>query len=187
MGGDKRFVEHLDSLFTMPLADKYIEHTEDIMRAGIIGNYVHGNEPSHHVPFLYNWTSQPWKTQAQTRAILPSQYKATADGLGGNDDCGQMSAWMVFASLGFYPVAPGSTEYALTSPSVKSAELQLENGKTFTVKVIHQGLKNVYIQAVYLNGKPLNRLFITHADLVNGGTLEFHLGSRPNTRLGIHH
>jgi predicted alpha-1,2-mannosidase len=187
MGGDKRFIEHLDSLFTMPLADKYIEHTEDIMRAGIIGNYVHGNEPSHHVPFLYNWTSQPWKTQAQTRAILPSQYKATADGLGGNDDCGQMSAWMVFASLGFYPVSPGSTEYALTSPSVKSAELQLENGKTFTVKVSHQGPKNVYIQAVYLNGKPLNRLFITHADLFNGGTLEFHLGPRPNTRLGINH
>ncbi len=185
MGGDKRFVEHLDSLFTMPLADKYIEHTEDIMRAGIIGNYVHGNEPSHHVPFLYNWTSQPWKTQAQTRAILPSQYKATTDGLGGNDDCGQMSAWMVFASLGFYPVAPGSVEYALTSPSVKSAKVQLENGNTFTVNVSHQGPKNVYIQAIYLNGKPLQRLFITHADIVNGGTLEFHLGPKPNTRLGI--
>jgi putative alpha-1,2-mannosidase len=95
-----------------------------------------------------------------------------------------MSAWMVFASLGFYPVAPGSTEYALTSPSVKSAQLNLENGKTFTVKVSHQGPKNVYIQAIYLNGKALHRLFIDHKDIMNGGTLEFHLGPRPNMRLG---
>jgi predicted alpha-1,2-mannosidase len=180
MGGEKRFIEHLDSLFTMSLPDKYFEETEDIMRDGIIGNYVHGNEPSHHVPYLYNFTSQPWKTQACTRMILPKQYKAKPDGLGGNDDCGQMSAWYLFTALGFYPVAPGSPDYALTSPSVTHANLQFTNGKNLEIIVNKQSATHVYIQSIRLNGIPLEAPILTHAQITGGGILEMTLGPKPN-------
>ena len=183
MGGEKRFVEHLDSLFTMSLPDKYFAETEDIMRDGIIGNYVHGNEPSHHVSYLYNFTSQPWKTQACTRMILPKQYKANPDGLGGNDDCGQMSAWYIFTALGFYPVAPGSNEYAITSTSVKSAMIHLSQGKKFNIVVENQAKNNVYIQSIRLNGVPLLKPFITHEQMVSGGILEVKMGAKPNKKL----
>ena len=105
MGGKKKFAARLDSLFSMHLPDEFFAHTEDITREGIIGGYVHGNEPAHHVAYLYNWTDEVYKGQAQIRHILNMQYKPTADGLGGNDDCGQMSAWYMFSSLGFYPVS----------------------------------------------------------------------------------
>jgi predicted alpha-1,2-mannosidase len=183
MGGEKRFIEHLDSLFAMSLPDKYFAETEDIMRDGIIGNYVHGNEPSHHVPYLYNYTSQAWKTQATTRMILPLQYKAKPDGLGGNDDCGQMSAWYIFTALGFYPVAPGSTDYALTSTSVKSATIHLSEGKQFNMVVKNQANNNVYIQSISLNGIPLLKPFITHEQIVSGGMLEVKMGPKPNKKL----
>jgi predicted alpha-1,2-mannosidase len=183
MGGEKRFIEHLDSLFTMSLPDKYFAETEDIMRDGIIGNYVHGNEPSHHVPYLYNYTSQAWKTQATTRMILPLQYKAKPDGLGGNDDCGQMSAWYIFTALGFYPVAPGSTDYAITSASVKSATIHFSQGNQFKIVVKNQASNNVYIQTINLNGIPLLKPFITHEQLVSGGILEVKMGSKPNKKL----
>lgn len=178
MGGKKAFVKHLDSLFTMYLPDKYFAETEDITRDGIIGNYVHGNEPSHHVAYLYNWTDEPWKTQERVRMILPKMYVQRPDGLGGNDDCGQMSAWYIFSVLGFYPVAPGSDQYSLGSPSVTAASLQLENGKTFAIETIGQGDKNVYVKKVLLNGLPLNRLYITHDEIMAGGTLRFYLSSK---------
>ncbi len=175
MGGNKFFVPHLDSLFTMHLPDKFFEETEDITRDGIIGNYVHGNEPSHHVAYLYNFTDQPWKTQERIRMILKKQYHPSTDGLGGNDDCGQMSAWYIFSSLGFYPIAPGSDRYELGSPAVDHAVLQLEKGKTLTIETKNQGENNVYVQKVLLNGKPLNRHFITHGEIINGGTLTFYM------------
>ena len=178
MGGKKRFVQHLDSLFTMELPDKFFAETEDITRDGIIGNYVHGNEPSHHVAYLYNWTDQPWKTQERVRMILQKQYRAAPDGLGGNDDCGQMSAWYIFSSLGFYPVAPGSDQYALGSPAIGKAVLQLENGKTFTIEAQDQGDKNVYTKKVLLNGVPLTRHYITHKEVMDGGTLLFVMSSK---------
>ncbi|GGK86471.1 GH92 family glycosyl hydrolase [Rufibacter glacialis] len=179
MGGNARFVPHLDSLFTMHLPDEFFKDTEDITREGIIGNYVHGNEPAHHVAYLYNWTDQPWKTQERVRMILKKQYQATPDGLGGNDDCGQMSAWYLFSSLGFYPVAPGATQYALGSPAVKEATVRLENGKSFEIEARNQSEKNVYVQKVELNGKPLAQPFLDHADLVKGGKLTFYMGSKP--------
>ncbi len=111
--------------------------------------------------------------------ILKHQYKPTPDGLGGNDDCGQMSAWYIFSSLGFYPVAPGSDQYALGSPAVDGAVLKLENGKTFVIKVNNQGDKNVYVQKLRLNGKLLNRLQLGHAEIMRGGTLEFDMGNQP--------
>ena len=178
MGGSRRVIPYLDSLFTMHLPDKFFEETEDITRDGIIGNYVHGNEPSHHVAYLYNWTNQPWKTQERVRMILPKMYKPTPDGLGGNDDTGQMSAWFIFTNLGFYPIAPASDAYALGSPAINGATIQLSGGKTFTVTVKNQGDKNVYVQKVLLNGKPLAGLSITHGEIMNGGELTFFMSNK---------
>jgi len=179
MGGKKKFGARLDSLFTMHLPDEFFAHTEDITREGIIGGYVHGNEPAHHVAYLYNWTDEVYKGQAQIRHILNMQYKPTADGLGGNDDCGQMSAWYMFSSLGFYPVSPGSDIYALGSPLVNNAVLTLENGKTFTVEAIKQSEKNVYVEKVLLNGKEITNHQIKHADITNGGKLTFYMSAKP--------
>jgi predicted alpha-1,2-mannosidase len=176
MGGKKRFTTHLDSLFTLYLPDKYFAETEDITREGIIGNYVHGNEPAHHVPYLYNEAGQPWKTQETVRMILKKQYQSTVDGLGGNDDCGQMSAWYLFSTLGFYPIAPGSGQYSLGSPAIVSATVSLEHGKTFSIEAKNQSDKNVYVQKVELNGKPLNRFYITHEEIMTGGKLVFYMG-----------
>ncbi|RZM26542.1 MAG: glycoside hydrolase family 92 protein [Pedobacter sp.] len=175
MGGKKRVASRLDSLFSMHLPDEFFADTEDITREGIIGGYVHGNEPAHHVVYLYNWIGQPWKTQEKVRMILKMQYKPTPDGLGGNDDCGQMSAWYMFSSLGFYPVSPGSDEYSLGSPSVKSAVLSLENGKMFTIEAVNQSDKNVYVSKVLLNGKALTGHTIKHSDIVNGGKLVYYM------------
>ena len=179
MGGSKRFVPHLDSLFTMRLPDKFFAETEDITRDGIIGNYVHGNEPAHHAAYLYDWTDQPWKTQPRIRMILSKMYHQDPDGLGGNDDCGQMSAWYIFSALGFYPVAPASGEYALGSPAVHGAVLRVGEGKTFTVTVKNQSDKNVYVQSARLNGKLLTRPFLPVRNVLAGGTLEFVMGGRP--------
>jgi len=178
LGGKKRFVRHLDSLFTMELPDKFFAETEDITRDGIIGNYVHGNEPSHHVAYLYNWTDQPWKTQERVRMILEKQYRPTPDGLGGNDDCGQMSAWYIFTALGFYPVAPGSAEYSLGSPAVDAATIRLDNGKVFTIEARGQGPKNVYVKKVELNGVAINRRYITHEEIMAGGKLVFYMSDK---------
>jgi predicted alpha-1,2-mannosidase len=183
MGGKEKFTTHLDSLFTMHLPDKYFENTEDISREGIIGNYVHGNEPSHHVAYLYNWTNDPWKAQDKIRMILREKYQNGNDGLSGNDDFGQMSAWYLFSSLGFYPVAPGSVDYALGSPAVKEATIHLENGNTFEVIAKNQSVKNVYVKKVELNGKELNVPFIQHENIMNGGKLIFYMSSKPNKQL----
>jgi predicted alpha-1,2-mannosidase len=177
MGGNKRVVRYLDSLFTMQLPDKFFAETEDITRDGIIGNYVHGNEPSHHVAYLYNWTDKPWKTQERIRMILKKMYGTAPDGLGGNDDTGQMSAWYIFSTIGFYPVAPGSDEYSIGSPAINNAVIKLDNGKTFTINVKNQSDKNVYIQKMTLNGQPLTGLTIKHSDITNGGELVFYMGS----------
>lgn len=179
MGGQQRLATYLDSLFTMHLPDKFFANTEDITREGIIGNYVHGNEPAHHVVYLHNLAGIPSKGQERIRMILRNQYHTGYDGLGGNDDCGQMSAWYLFSSLGFYPVSPASDEYWIGSPLVKSATIRLENGNTFSVKVTNQGEKNVYVKEVKLNGRPLNGYKIKHADIVGGGTLTFTMSNKP--------
>ena len=179
MGGEKTFIRRLDSLFTMYLDDKYFNETEDVTRAGLIGNYVHGNEPSHHVAYLYDWTSQPWKTQERIHAIVNTMYRNKPDGLCGNDDCGQMSAWYVFSVLGFYPVCPGTTQYAIGSPCISSATISLGGGKTFTVRANGLSEKNIYIRSMTLNGKVLDKPFIDHADLVAGGELIFNMAAKP--------
>jgi predicted alpha-1,2-mannosidase len=180
MGGKKKFSAHLDELFTMHLPDEFFAETEDITRDGIIGGYIHGNEPAHHVAYLYNWTDDAWKTQERVRMILEHQYKPTPDGLGGNDDCGQMSAWYLFTALGFYPVAPASGQYMLGSPAVKTATVKLENGRALTVEAKDQSDKNVYVKKVELNGKRIDRNFITYNEIVGGGKLVFFMDDKPN-------
>lgn len=177
MGGDNRFNKHLDSLFTMDLPDKFFAETEDISREGIIGNYVHGNEPAHHAAYLYNYSGKSWKTQERVRMILKKMYQPKPDGLGGNDDCGQMSAWYVFSYLGFYPVAPGSDEYSLGSPSMNSAVISVGKGKTFSIEARNQNDKNVYVKRIELNGKPYTLNTIRHSDIMNGGKLLFYMTS----------
>ena len=184
MGGNDRFCEHVDSLFTMYMPDKYFAETEDITREGLIGCYVHGNEPSHHVAYMYNWAGKPWKTQERIHQIVNTMYLNKPDGLCGNDDCGQMSAWYIFSSLGFYPVCPGSGEYAIGSPSVKQGILQLGGGKMLVVKANHLSDKNIYIKSVSLNGNPLNSSFLSHKDIAGGAELIFEMSSRPNKKWG---
>jgi len=180
MGGEERFVRRLDSLFTMHLDEAYFAETEDVTRVGLVGNYVHGNEPSHHVPYLYDWTSQPWKTQERVRQICETMYRNAPDGLCGNDDCGQMSAWYLFSALGFYPVCPGTTRYAIGYPMIREAVISLEKGKKLKIRVDRQNDLDVYIQSVSLNGEILHKPFLEHADLIKGGELVFTLGSEPH-------
>ena len=178
-GGNQKFIAHLDSLFTMQLPDAFFAETEDITRDGIIGGYVHGNEPSHHIAYLYNYAGAYRKTQERIRMILKNQYRPTPDGLGGNDDTGQMSAWYIFSSLGFYPVSPGSLDYAIGSPAVNGAVLHLENGKQFSIEVKNQSDANVYVQKVELNGKAISDFVLHHDDIMKGGKLVFEMGSQP--------
>lgn len=182
MGGDKKFIGRLDSLFTMHLPAKYFENTEDITEEGMIGNYVHGNEPSHHVPYLYAWTSEPWKSQYWIREIMDTKYLNKIDGLCGNDDCGQMSAWYILSSMGFYPVCPGTDQYVIGAPYFNNIELNLDNGKTLKITAQKLSDKNIYVQSVSLNGQPLKKAYITQKQITNGGTLEFVMGPKPNKK-----
>ncbi|MFZ5941329.1 MAG: GH92 family glycosyl hydrolase [Bacteroidota bacterium] len=175
MGGPERFTAHLDSLFTMEIEDRYFEKTEDITRDGIIGNYVHGNEPGHHIAYLYNRAGHPEKTQEKVRMIMNRMYLPEVNGLCGNDDAGQMSAWYIFSSLGFYPVLPGSPDYELGSPLVKKAVIHLENGQTLTIRAENQDTGHVHVKRVILNGKILNGTLISHQELMKGGELVFEM------------
>ena len=179
MGGKKRFASHLDSLFTMQLADKYFEHTEDITREGIMGSYMHGNEPSHHVIYLFDWVGRPDLTQKYVRQVLRTKYLPKIDGLSGNDDCGQMSAWYIFSSLGFYPVCPGSDDYILGSPLVQSAKINLENGSVIKITAKNQSEKNRYVKAIYLNGVKMKDFKLSFQSLKNGGELVFEMTNNP--------
>jgi predicted alpha-1,2-mannosidase len=183
MGGEKRFVNRLDSLFTMELPSKYFANTEDINEEGLMGNYVHGNEPSHHVAYLYAWTSQPWKLQARVREIMDRMYKNKPDGLCGNDDCGQMSAWYVFSAMGFYPVCPGSDQYVLGSPNAEETTIHLENGNKLTIKAKNFNPKNVYVKSLKINGQPHKSTFINHEDVMKGGEWVFEMSAKPTNKL----
>ena len=185
MGGEQEFLRKLDELFAMHLPEEYYAANEDITADCLIGGYVHGNEPSHHIPYLYAWTSQPWKTQYWVREVMNKMYKNHIRGLGGNDDCGQMSAWYLFSAMGFYPVCPGTDQYVLGAPYVPYMKLALDNGKTFEIKAPEVSDKNRYVKSVLLNGEPYTKTYITHSDLVNGGTLEFVMSAKPNKKRGL--
>ena len=176
MGGEKMFRERLDRLFDMDLPAKYYEDNEDITEDCLIGGYVHGNEPSHHIPYLYAWTRQPWKTADRVRTIMNRMYRDDIRGLGGNDDCGQMSAWFIFSALGFYPVAPGSPDYVLGAPYLPYFRVSLENGKTLEIKAEGVSDRRHRVKKVMLNGIELKGRTISHAQILQGGTLEFRMG-----------
>lgn len=186
MGGQRQFIQRLDSLFTMDLPAQYFANTEDISEEGLMGNYVHGNEPSHHVAYLYRWTDEPWKAEYRLHEIMQKMYRNSVDGLSGNDDCGQMSAWYIFSAMGFYPVCPGSDQYVIGSPKTKQAVIQLENGKEFIVRTRNLSEKNIYIKSIRFNGKPYIKSFITHTDIVNGGEILFEMSSKPNKQSSVY-
>lgn len=184
MGGEAVFLDRLNKLFEMHLPKKYYEKNEDITEEGLIGGYVHGNEPSHHIPYLYAWTSQPWRTQYWTREIVDRMYRNDINGLGGNDDCGQMSAWYMFTVMGFYPVCPGTDQYVLGAPYFPYLKLHLPDGKTLEIKAPGVSDSRRYVQSLLINGKKYEKLYITHADLLKGGVWEFKMSASPNKKRG---
>ncbi|MBX3265366.1 MAG: GH92 family glycosyl hydrolase [Acidobacteria bacterium] len=176
MGGRDKFAAKLDELFTtdQKLAGRF---QPDI--TGLIGQYAHGNEPSHHIPYLYNYAGQPWKTQKYVRKIMDEFYKNAPDGLIGNEDCGQMSAWYVLSAAGFYPVAPGAPQYDIGSPIFEEVKFNLENGKSFRVIARNQSVNNRYVRSASLNGTRWNSTTIDHRVLIDGGVLEFTMSPEP--------
>ncbi|MBR4645878.1 MAG: GH92 family glycosyl hydrolase [Bacteroidales bacterium] len=178
MGGAKNMELFLDKLFNSS-SNMSGRVQSDI--TGVIGQYAHGNEPSHHAAYLYNYVGRPDKTQALVKKILTSLYTSKPDGLCGNEDCGQMSAWYVFSAMGFYPVCPGSNQYVIGYPLFDKVELKLENGKTLT---INRKNDSPYIQSVTIDGKPLTRSYITYEEIANGGVIEFTMGDDPNSIWG---
>jgi predicted alpha-1,2-mannosidase len=182
LGGDAKAIAKLDAMFDYDTSKLDYSHAEDI--AGLIGQYIHGNEPSHHVAYLYDYAGAPWRTQERLAQIVASQYKPTPDGLAGNDDLGQMSAWLVFTALGFYPVAPGSNEYVIGRPFVDRAVLNLPDGKRLVVVADGLSPTNRYIAAVMLNGVPLTRSYLRDAELRAGGELRFTMAAVPDKRWG---
>ena len=185
MGGEKVFVKRLDDLFGMHLPEEYYAANEDITIDCLVGGYVHGNEPSHHVPYLYAWTSQPWKSQYWLRDIMNRMYRNNIRGLGGNDDCGQMSAWYIFSAMGFYPVCPGSDQYVLGAPYLPYIKLELPGGNSLVIKAPAVSDANRYVKALYINGKRYDKNYVTHADVLAGGEWEFVMDSKPNKKRGI--
>ncbi|HEY5803377.1 MAG TPA: GH92 family glycosyl hydrolase [Lysobacter sp.] len=177
-GGEDKLVARLDDVFNAKVDPKIFEHMEDI--TGLIGWYAHGNEPSHHVAYLYAYAGQPWRTQERLGQIMATQYAPRPDGLAGNDDLGQMSAWYVFTALGFYPVAPASNEYIIGRPFLPRASLNLPNGKRFTVVAEGLDAAHPYIGRAMLNGKPLDRAFIRHEEIMAGGELHFTMQAQPD-------
>ena len=175
MGGAAPFEAQLDAMFE---AEQTVGEFPEWI-SGYIGQYVHGNEPSHHVPYLYQYVGKGYKTQKYVRQVMDKLYHTAPDGLSGNEDAGQMSAWYLFSALGFYPVNPVSGEYVLGSPEVSSAKIHLENGKTFSVQALNQSKENVYVQSASLNGQSLQQFFIRHSDILAGGSLVFEMGAQP--------
>ncbi len=177
LGGKDTFIARLDSFFVLE-TEAGKEVISDL--TGLIGQYAHGNEPSHHIVYLYASVGQQWKTAEKVRQIMSDFYKDNPDGIIGNEDCGQMSAWYIFSSLGFYPVFPASQEYVLGSPIFDRADIRLPGGKTFTVLAENNSPDNIYIQKVELNGHEHKKIYISHKDIMNGGSLKFFMGDSPN-------
>ncbi|PQV50229.1 putative alpha-1,2-mannosidase [Jejuia pallidilutea] len=181
-GGNEIFTERLEQLFTESSEITGTNVSADI--SGLIGQYAHGNEPSHHIAYMFNGVGKPWRTQFMSRQILDSQYNTSPNGLSGNEDCGQMSAWYVLSSVGLYPMNPASTEYEIGSPIFDTSTFNLPNGKTFTIEAEHVSDKNIYIQSATLNGEPFNNTSISHETILNGGILHFVMGASPNKDWG---
>lgn len=182
MGGDAAVVAKLDAMFDYDNSGLDYSHAEDI--AGLIGQYIHGNEPSHHSAYAYVYAGAPWRTQARLKQIMDTQYHTAPNGLAGNDDVGQMSAWLMFTAMGFYPVTPGSGQYVIGRPFAERIALNLPNGRRFVISTEGLSDANVYVQSVTLNGRPLERTWVGHDEIRAGGELHFVMGAEPNTTWG---
>lgn len=180
-GSKEKFIEKLDSLFTIESKLEGENPSSDI--SGMIGQYAHGNEPSQHIAYMYSFVGQSWKTQVRVNQILKTLYDDSPSGLCGNEDCGQMSAWYIFSALGFYPFNPADQNYVIGSPLFDKATVNLENGNQFIVKANNVSDNNIYINSAQLNGKELTRSFITHKEIMDGGLLEFEMSDKPNEEL----
>lgn len=180
VGGTQAFDAKLDQFFTL----KNLPSEVNGNASGFIGQYAHGNEPSHHIAYLYDYAGKPWKTQFYVTKVLNELYNNSSSGYSGNEDCGQMSAWYIFSAMGFYPVNPANGIYAIGSPILSKATLDLGNGKTFTVTAKNVSKTNVYIQSVELNGKAYHKTYITQNDITSGSRLEFTMGAKPNKSWG---
>ena len=180
-GGKEKFALKLDAMFS---ANSETTGRDQSDITGMIGQYAHGNEPSHHMAYLYDYAGQPWKTQELVHRICKDLYTNNRDGLCGNEDCGQMSSWFVLSAMGFYPVTPGSETYAIGTPLFEEVALNLENGKKFIIKADNLTEQNFYIQSSSLNGVPYNKSFINHSDIMKGGELVFLMGNEPNKNWG---
>ncbi|WP_462317010.1 GH92 family glycosyl hydrolase, partial [Marinilabilia sp.] len=181
MGGEDAFEAKFDSFF-VATGDMGEKASSDI--TGLIGQYAQGNEPSHHAAYMYAYVGSQWKTAEKIRFIMDEFYTDQPDGLIGNEDCGQMSAWYILSSMGFYPVNPSSSVFVLGSPELDKASIDLPEGKTFTMVAHNNSPDNIYIQSVKLNGNPLERSYITYDEIMTGGKLEFEMGATPNKEFG---
>ncbi|HEY0257942.1 MAG TPA: GH92 family glycosyl hydrolase, partial [Candidatus Methylacidiphilales bacterium] len=185
MCGPAKAEAKLDQLFRESLGrSKYDFWYKFPDASGLVGQFSMGNEPSFHIPYIYNYLGAPWKTQERVRMLLSTWFPDTLLGIPGDEDGGGMTAFVVFSMMGFYPVTPGLPIYDICSPVFDRVSISLHNGKTFTIVCKDNSADNKYIQSITLNGKPLNQVWFTHADLVNGGTLELQMGNTPNKKLG---
>lgn len=190
MGGKKMFITMLDSVFAVPpvFDDSYygqVIHEIREMTVMNMGNYAHGNQPIQHMIYLYNYAGQPWKAQYWLRQVMDRMYTPGPDGYCGDEDNGQTSAWYVFSALGFYPVCPGTDEYVIGAPLFKKATLHFENGNNLVIDAQNNSKENLYIESLRVNGQESTRNYLKHADLLQGGTIEFKMGSHPNLNRGI--
>lgn len=181
-GGDGVFTSRLEQLFTESSEITGDNASADI--SGLIGQYAHGNEPSHHIAYMFNHANKPWRTQYWSRHIMDTQYNCTPNGLSGNEDCGQMSAWYVLSSIGLYPMNPASTQYEIGSPIFEKSTINISESKRFTIEAENVSDKNIYIQSATLNGQVFNQTSISHKTIINGGTLHFVMGNMPNKNWG---
>jgi predicted alpha-1,2-mannosidase len=179
-GGEQAFTRQLNTLFTM--SSELKEASNDV--TGLIGQYAQGDEPSHHIAYLYNYVGQPWRTAESVREVMNKYYTTEKDGICGNEDAGQMSAWYVLSSMGFYPENPMSGVYVIGSPVMDKATITVGTQK-FTINVEHQGKKNIYVQKLSLNGKPYTKSYIKHSDLIKGGQMTFYMGDTPSKTFGV--
>jgi predicted alpha-1,2-mannosidase len=180
-GGREPFLAKLDQLFTVP-STLPADAPPDI--AGMVGQYAHGNEPSHHIAYLYIYAGQGYKTQSRVHSLLETMYRDDPNGLEGIEDCGQMSAWYVMSALGLYAVDPVSANYVLTSPLFDKATVKVSGGKTLTIEAKRPSPDAIYIQSVMINGKQSDKLWVSHAEIAHGGSIVYTLGTEPNKQLG---
>jgi len=183
MGGPDRFADKLDQLFEEDPIITGDDPSPEI--TGLIGLYAHGTEPCHHIPYLYCYAGVPWKTQSRVRQVIDSLYLDTPEGLCGNDGCGQLSAWYVFSSMGMYPVNPASGVYIIGSPYFEKTTIETGGGMSFTITARNVSKTGKYIQSATVGGNPLNRLYITHNEILQGAAVEFEMGETPSMTWGV--